>query len=196
MTPEPDTLQTLWQSQKQEIDAMTLNDIKAKAARFEHLVRHRARWQYGSAALSILLFCTYVWFMPGWMLKAGGALEMLAVLYTLTQIPRRAPPKATVADGRPVEVVDAYRGALIHQRDEMTAVWRWYLLPYVPGIVLMAAGSGVAIHGGGDIGTAYAILALALTIAALCLVVVWLASLLGAARLQRRIDDLNHLLAE
>ncbi|MBB6255121.1 hypothetical protein [Nitrospirillum iridis] len=194
MTAPPDDLQTLWQTQEPEIPPMTLDDIRKKAAALERLVRRRNLVEHLAAAITIPLFGAYVWFLPGWMLKAGSALVILGIAYMQWQMRRRATAGRAVTEGAAGIVLDSYRHALTRQRDALTSVWRWYILPYVPGLALMLLGSWSEVQGDGLL-LARIIIGLAVAVIALILAVIWLANLLAAARLQQRIDELDRLTA-
>ena len=83
-----------------------------------------------------------------------------------------------------------WRAELARQRDLLLTVWRWYLLPFAPGLVLMFAAMWIgapAEHQGRIAGVLIMVI---LLFAAVAIGIVLL-NLLAAARLQRMIEDLD-----
>jgi amino acid transporter len=87
------------------------------------------------------------------------------------------------------------RSQFVRQRNALTSLFWWYVLPFLPGIVLFFAGNGLdpAIEAAGPpIWVRWSVLA---GIAALIAFIVWL-NRLGARRLQKRIDEIDALTGE
>ncbi|MBU6298922.1 MAG: hypothetical protein KGJ79_07465 [Alphaproteobacteria bacterium] len=194
MAERPD-IKTLWRNQKTE-DTVTLENIHEKAGKFQRRIHNRNRREYIGVVIVVLVFGWYVWALPGWMTKAGSALAIVAALFVAWQLHRRAPARK-VPDGSGMGLVDFHRRELVRQRDALRSIWLWYILPFMPGIMLMMLGRWFQFHAAGrPLDLDHLIIVLCTVIVALVFGIVWLLNVLGAARLQRKIDDLDKLKSE
>ncbi|EGY00073.1 RNA polymerase, sigma-24 subunit [Nitrospirillum viridazoti Y2] len=92
-------------------------------------------------------------------------------------------------------VVDAYRDALVRQYRGAAAFWRRDLPLFLPGLILIYAGRYRQDHvGGRPLDLDHTFIILGGVIGLLMLAIVVLVSLLGAARLQNQINDLDRML--
>jgi hypothetical protein len=191
MQGEPSDLdpQKLWQSQAAENDPMTLAAIHEKARTFQAKVRRRNTIEYIASAVVILGFLPAVLQRGSWMMQAGGASIMAAMVFIVWQLHRRASARTVPQTGQPL--ADFHRAELIRQRDAIRSVGGWYLAPVVPGMTLLLLGRWFQSHAPGrSVGVDHLIILLVAVIAALVFVVIWLFNQRGAERLQRRIDEL------
>jgi hypothetical protein len=192
--PAPDDIKQIWQNQEREFPAMTLDDIRAKASAFDRRIRNRNLREYLGAAVVLPIFGWYIWILQGWITQLGCALIIVAIFYVMWRLRRRAALKASSADTTGAAVIDAYRSALVRQRDLQASVWRWYLLPMAPGLLLMTLGRYLQDHvPGRDPAVDHMIILLGTIVVTLIWVIVWLLNLFGVARLQKRIDELDRL---
>ncbi|MGA0604151.1 hypothetical protein ACO2Q3_25835 [Caulobacter sp. KR2-114] len=185
--------QHLWQSQPTEYDPMTLAQIHHEAERLQTRVRRRNLREYLAGAIGILFFAPVVIFSHSWMMQAGAAWVIAAVLYILWRLSRVGPSRGAIpaAETQGAALVDFQRAELTRQRDALRSVGTWYLAPVLPGFALILLGRWFgppAAHR--TAATDHLIIVLAAMIAALMLLVVWLLNQRGADRLQRRIDEL------
>ncbi|HEY1560072.1 MAG TPA: hypothetical protein VGF71_04195 [Caulobacteraceae bacterium] len=191
MPADPSKLdpQKLWQSQPKEFDPMTLAAIHEKARTFQTKVRRRNAIEYVAGAVGMLAFVPAVLQRDSWLMQAGGALIILAMVFILWQLHRRASAR-TVPEASQ-SLADFHRGELIRQRDAIRSVGAWYIAPVVPGMALLLIGRWFQSHAPGrSIGIDHLIILLGALIAVLVLLVIWLVNQRGAERLQRRIDAL------
>lgn len=185
-------IKTLWTSQKME-ETVTMENIHATAARFQRRVYRANAVEYIASAAVVLIFGFYAWALPGWMAKTGCALIVVATFYVVWQLARRGSPH-TVPAASSVGLVDFHRRELERRRDLARSAWRWYILPFMPGIVLMLLGRWYQIHvPGRSVNLDHLIIILGAIIAALIIGVVRLLQLLGTVKLQRQIDELDKL---
>ena len=188
-------LKQIWRNQKTE-DTVTLENLHEKATKFQRCVRNRNLREYIGVVIVVLVFGWYVWVLPGWMMKAGSALDVIAALFVAWQLHRRAPAHK-MPDGSGMGLVDFHRRALVRQREALQSIWLWYILPFLPGVLLMMLGRWFQFHvAGRPLELDHLIIALCMAIVVLVFGVVWLLNLLGAARLQRRIEELDRLKGE
>lgn len=114
---------------------MTLEQIHARAFQFQ--VRRRNRIEYLASAFVILAFSAYVVFLPDPVLKIASALVVLGTLYVAFQLHRRGSAQPTPAAE---DALAFHRAELLRQRDALRSAWRWYLLPFAPGLGLFMVG--------------------------------------------------------
>jgi len=191
---EPD-LKQLWRSQETQ-DTVTLDNIRVKAGAFQKRVRRRNLIEYLAAAIVVPVFGFYVYALPGWMIKTGSALTVLAVLYIVWRL-HRSGSAERVPDAGAVSLLDFHRRALVRQRDMIRSAWRWYILPTVPGMALMMLGRWYQFHAAGrSIVWDHQIIVLAAIVAVLVFAIIALVQVIGAQRLQRRIDALDRMSAD
>lgn len=187
---KPDDLQTLWKAQPTEHAPMSLADIHQAALTFERKVRRRNLIEYVATALVVLAFMSVLFKSASWMMQAGAALVIVAALWVARHMHKtasaRAAPEADAA------IFDFHRQELIRQRDALRSVGRWYLGPFVPGMVLMMAGRWFQAHAPGrSVEVDHLFILAGSAIVVLIFTGVWALNQWGARRLQQRIDDLD-----
>ncbi|MFN7056846.1 hypothetical protein [Hyphomonas sp.] len=145
---ERDPLQELWQefrtNKEEETFKMTTADIRLKAGAFQSKIRTRNRVEYAASALVIGMFAWMAWLVPPVLAKAGAVLVVLGAVYVAWQLHRRAGAAAKAGIDRAASLTAFHRAELVRQREALSTVWRWYLLPFVPGIALFLAGVSFA----------------------------------------------------
>jgi hypothetical protein len=193
--PPADPIKTLWQTQSPEIEAMQLEQIVMKARAFQAKVRRRRLLEYAAGAFTIAVFAVYVYVFPGWMIKTGSALCILAILNVFWQRHYRAAahrmPEAPAA-----ALVDFHRSELVRHRDAVGGSWLWEIAPALPGLALILLGVGgwSQIRAPGvPLALVNVITGLGAIIVALILVIVALVRRIRVYRLQKQIDELDRL---
>ena len=83
-----------------------------------------------------------------------------------------------------------YRSELERQCEALLSVWRWYLLPFVPGIVVFILGVAFAPSAGMPMLESISLSVTGLGFAAIVMGFVWLLNLLAARTLQTEIRAL------
>jgi hypothetical protein len=181
--------QALWQSQTQEHEPMSLAEIHQKARKLERGVRWRNIREYVASVVVIAGFSPVLFHKDSWMMQAGAALIIAATIFVAWRIHRQASASAVPEIGEALR--DFHREALIRQRDALRSVGRWYLAPFLPGMVLVMMGRWFQSHVGGR-SLAMDHLGILITSAVCALVFggVWWLNQLGARRLQKEIDKL------
>ncbi len=195
MAPDrpPDDAVSLWRKQQSEEAAVTLDNIHDRAQKFQFQVRRRNLREYVGALLVVLVFGFYLWILPGWMMKTGSALSIIAALFVVWQLHKRGGAQALPANSA-MPLVDFHRAELIRQRDALKSVGVWYLAPFIPGLLLMALGRYFQVHAPGrTLAWDHVVIILANVIVVLIFGAVWLLNAWGAERLQRKIDQLDNL---
>ena len=183
-------IKTLWKNQTPE-ETVTLANIHAKAAQFQTRIHRRNMIEYVASAFVVVVFGWYIWIFPGWMMKTGSALVILAVLHIVWRLHRSGAAR-TVPDA--LDLVAFHRQELVRQQKLVRTAWSWYILPTVPGMLLMLLGRWYQVHvPWRTLRSDHEVIVLGAIIAALIVAIVWLVQVIGAARLQRKIDELDRL---
>jgi hypothetical protein len=132
--------QDLWQAQNKELDPVTLAQIHVKAAAFEKSIHRRNAREYLSLAFAVV-FVGVAALVPHMhpLGRLGAVCLALGAIFAGWQLYKRGTPQATPLVGE--SLLDTYRRQLIQQRDiGRTGFW-WYILPMIPGPVLIMLGA-------------------------------------------------------
>jgi len=140
---DQDPFQSLWAGQAQEPFEMSLSEIHARAGRFRSRIRVRNLTEYAAAVLVIGIFGWMAWMIPPPVVKAGAGLIVLGTLYVVWMLHRKGGAGAALPDGA-LPLADYHRGELVKQRDALATIWRWYLAPFVPGMLVFVGGVSFA----------------------------------------------------
>jgi hypothetical protein len=182
-------IRNLWREQKTE-ESVTLDDIRRRATKFQKRIRDRNLVEYIAAAFVVVLFGLYVWLLAGMLVKIGSALCIVGSLFVVWQLHRRASAEP-VPDAA---LLDFHRRALVRQRDALRSVWLWYLAPFVPGVALMILGRWFQSHASWrTLARDHEVILMAAAVVFLIFLAVWLLNVAAAAKLDRRIDDLDRM---
>ena len=134
-------IQRMWNEQPREEPAMTLNDVRDRAQRFEQRTR---RWNVLTALLIVIIVAVEVRQIsiePELLERVGDSLTIAAFVY-LAYWYRRHAFGHTAPAGPATQCVDFYRQQLARQRELSDNPWG-YLLPFVPGVGLSLFGSAL-----------------------------------------------------
>jgi len=177
--PNLNDIGNLWQGQETEKMTITLDEIRFKATRFERRIHWRNMREYMAAAVVVAIFAANAWRQHGWD-RLPPLLLIAGTLYSMFELSRRG-ANAMPAEAGMTACLDFYRRELERQRDALRSVWRWYLLPLVPGLAAtLIVSRGIAV-------------AKLIAIAALFALVlggVWGVNQWAAKKLERKIRDL------
>ena len=133
----PDDLKNVWQNQTVEANQMSLDEIRRKAGKFQKRIRNRNLREYAASVLVIAAFGYYVWRFPE--VRLGSGLIIAATLYMVYQLHTRGAAKTIPAALGLGTCLDFHRRELELQRDLLRDIWKWYLLPFVPGLLAFVA---------------------------------------------------------
>ena len=190
------TVKTLWRSQESNMSVMTLASVHARAEQFQKKTRRAFVIECITTAFVVVVFGIYSWIFPGWMMKTGSLLCLLAILFALWQVRRRITARQVqAAPAR--ELIAFHRSELVRRRDALKSAWLWYLAPILPGTVLMLMGRWFQFHvPGRSLAQDHAMILSGGAIAALIFAAIWLRQFIRARQLQREIDALDALSGE
>jgi hypothetical protein len=134
--PERDPLQFLWTRQQQEPFTMTTAELRQHATRFQSKIRTRNRIEYAAAALVIGVFAWMVVIIQEPMVRAGAALIILGTLYVCWKLHTLARASGKADLDHAASLADFHRTELLRQRTALASIWKWYLAPFVPGMLV------------------------------------------------------------
>lgn len=131
-------LRALWQDGGAALAPLPLDEIKRRAAGFGYGIRRRNRREYGAAAVVVAIFALYAIFLSEPLLKLGSLLVIAGALVVVWQLSRRT--SRTDPDAEAQDVRGYYRARLVREEHMLARIGRWYLAPFVPGLVVFLAG--------------------------------------------------------
>ena len=137
-------IKTLWTKQRTE-ETVTLENIHDRAARYQRRIRLANTIEYVASIFVAIIFSWYIWIFPGWMAKTGSALVILGAAYAMWQMRKRGGARK-VPDDSALGLVEFHRQALERRRDLQRSAWSWYILPVLPGVVLLLLSRWYQVH--------------------------------------------------
>jgi hypothetical protein len=180
----PDDLQNLWQSQQPDGFRMPLEVIRAKAMKFQRRVRFRNAREYAASLFAAAFFTWQAIVLADPIRRAGSVLVIAGMLYVVWHLSRWGSSREVTGN-----TLEFHRRELERQRDLLKSIWRWYLGPMIPGLLVIGAAGlrdkGSAGHTRFVIGYLVAL--------PLFFYGVGLLNKRGARCLQRQIDELDKL---
>jgi len=140
-----DTLRRAWQGQPGPAAPPSLDDVRRRAGQFSRRMLWRNAIEYAAGAFVIPLVAVDI-VRGGFngLVDVGNVLLILGCSYVLFHMYRSAAARALPGEIGMVDALSFHRAEIARQRDLLTSVWRWYLLPFMPGIVVVLIGRGVA----------------------------------------------------
>ena len=180
----PENLKSLWQSQSVEPIQMSLEEIRKKAERFQKRIRNRNLREYAASVVVFAAFSYYMWRWPDLRLACG--LILAGTAYVVYQLHTKGAAKNVPASLALDPWLQFHRRELERQRDLLGDVWKWYLLPFVPGLLVFIATLLLRLPADKWIRM--------LPFIVFCAAVfygIWRLNQRGANKLQRQIDELN-----
>ena len=135
-------LRALWQDGGVALAPLPLEEIKRRAKGFGDAIRRRNRREYGAAAIVVAIFALYALVLPELLLKLGSLLVIAGAFIVVWQLSRRT--SRTDPDAEAQDVRGYYRARLVREEHMLARIGRWYLAPFVPGLLVFLAGLGKA----------------------------------------------------
>lgn len=185
----------VWMSQPVVGVEIPLEELGRRARRLEGRISWRNAREYVSAALVVGVFGYGVVSFPPPLIRLGCVLMIAGTVYSMVALHRQGSARRVPAGLAGGSCLDFHRDELRRQRDLLLGVWRWYLLPLVPGLLVFLTGGlvqalqlpgvsarrGVVLAGFGAV-----TLAIALLLLGVAKLNHW-----AARRLQRELDALD-----
>lgn len=123
---------------------MSLAEIRTHAQRFQTRIRWRNSAEYIAAALVVAAFGWMAFAVPVPTVQAGAILIVAGALYVCWKLNELGRAATKAEADRASSLADFHRAELVRQRSALNTVWRWYLGPFVPGLLVFLAGVAFA----------------------------------------------------
>jgi hypothetical protein len=183
----PDNLKSVWQNHSVEPVQMSLEQIRQKAGAFQKRIRRRNLREYVAGAFVFAASGYCIWRFPG--LRLASGLLLTGTIYVLYQLHTRGAAAKRVPESLALDTcLEFHRRELERQRDLARDVVKWYLLPFVPGLLAAIAVPLLRQPPEKWIRVLPVILLWAAMFYA-----IWRLNNRGADKLQRQIDELNSM---
>jgi hypothetical protein len=136
----PIELRALWQSQRPEFIPMPAEELRKVSSKLARSVYWRNLREYLGAAVVVAAFAFYSYKFHTVLLRLGSGLTIAGALFMVLQLHRKGSAANMTTEMEAVNCLEYYRTALVRQRDLLSTVWKWYLLPFAPGMCLFLIG--------------------------------------------------------
>ncbi len=136
-------MKKVWQDQESESDRISLDRICERASRFQKSIWWRNFREYVGAGVGVSVFALYLWHFDTPLIRIGSTLTIVGCLYVVIQLHRRGSARNSPQDLGATRCLQFHRRELERQRDSLEQIWGWYLLPFVPGLVVFSIGRGM-----------------------------------------------------
>ena len=163
---------------------MSVDAVRLKAATLTTRARARNLVEYAASAIVVAMSVRIALATVSPLIQIGQVLIALAAVWVVVYMHRRGWLERMADDATPAASAIFYRQQLVRQRDLLREVWRWYLLPFAPGMAFVLVGR---VRSGGRLSFA---IATAVGAVALALFIAWL-NARAARRVQQTIDQLD-----
>lgn len=185
-----DEIKNLWQNQEVEELRMSIDELRSMAAKFHRRIRRRNLIEQAAALYVVIVFGVGFVKTPQLVPRIAAALAIAGALYVALHLQRWGASKPLPADMGRASGLEFYRQELERQRDLLRGIWKWYLGPLAPGLVLFTIYRiATAQPIGGLPPVVYAVTGLAIFCAA-----GWV-NQRAARRLEKRISELDRELS-
>lgn len=177
-------LHTLWKNQPtEEIDMNAANAsvMAERSDKFQNQLANLRAREHVAGIVVLVVFTAYFFMATNSIMRAGCVLNILAVLYSMRHLERRLRRTRGAGQSLGESCLTFHRQSLINHHDTLRSVWRWSILPLLPGMVVFRW--GVAVEAGRIDWWTNAFMALAV-------IVIYAMNVYAARRLQQEIDAL------
>lgn len=173
-----------------------IDELRRGADHFYRKIRRRNALEYGAGILVLLVFSAYALFLHSPAARLGSVMILIGNFFVAWQLHRRASallPPDSQAGAQPILVHQ--RAQLARQRDALASVFTWYLLPFLPGLIVMIfapvfdRGPAALADTGWGVATAMAVVSAMFG-------GIWWLNRTVARQLARKIDAIDSLLNE
>ena len=180
------SMKELWQHQPVEGIPMSLEKIRKRAGKFEKKIRWRNFSEYACGAIAAVLLASSFVKSHDVLFRIAFAVLIAGLVYMAYQLRRRASARSMPTDLGAVNSLQFHRAELERQREFISHIWKWYLGPIVPGLLIFTLASALAEPSPHSLGK----LALVDAVMASAMILVWRLNVRAARCLQRSIDEL------
>ncbi|KCZ55972.1 hypothetical protein HY29_10220 [Hyphomonas beringensis] len=142
--PDRDSLQKLWAAQPVEPFSLSPDELRNRARKFQSSLRMRNMTEYLAALVVIGIFGWMAILIPVPVVKLGAVLTIIGALYVSWKLHTYSGSGLGQGGDAADSLIRYHRRELVRQRAALANVWRWYLLPFLPGALLFVAGVSFA----------------------------------------------------
>jgi hypothetical protein len=140
----PGRLQSLWQDQPLESRAISLDELRHRSQRLTRIVSRRNLREYVAGALAVVVCGYLAWKVPLPLMRVGFVMSVPAVIFIVYHLHRFGSAQAMPSEMGLTSCLQFHRGELQRQRDLLRGVWKWYLLPLMPSLILVCLAPALA----------------------------------------------------
>lgn len=130
-------VRNVWQKQKTEGVHMSVEEIRLRAGKYNHKISWRNAREYAAALVVTLFFAFSFARTADPLMRAGFAIEIAGISYVCWHLYTRGSWRRLPEDLGAASSLQFHRCELERQRDLLRGVWRWYLGPMIPGLVVL-----------------------------------------------------------
>ncbi len=134
--PGPD-VRAVWQRTTDPRFDVSLDDVRKRAQRFRARIKRRNLREYVACVFVIAVFGFYAVHFPPLLMKIGAVCTCLAAVFVAMTLSRKGRAGTSDLSG---DCRSFHAEELRRQYDLLRTIWLWYLLPFVPGLVLFQIG--------------------------------------------------------
>lgn len=136
MTPE-EFARDSWKGEGPDKPLPSIDELRGRADAFRRRIQRRNWIEYAAGALVILVFGAVMLFGPLFWLRVGAAIVIGGTGVVLWQLHQRGSPLTPAEHAGQLSLLEYQRRELIRQRDALDSIFSWYLLPLIPGMLVV-----------------------------------------------------------
>jgi hypothetical protein len=133
-------LLNLWKSQEPQSISLSAKELRDASSKLERQIFWRNSREYLGAAIVVVAFGFYMYEFQTVLLRLGSGLTIAGALFVAFHLFQKGSASAMATDLESKSCVEFHRMELARQRDLLLTVWKWYLMPFVPGLGLFLLG--------------------------------------------------------
>ncbi|MFK7853913.1 MAG: hypothetical protein AB8B79_07370 [Granulosicoccus sp.] len=138
---DKDPMQALWKSQHHQPVLPELTDIRQRAEGFQSVIRKRNLIEYAAAFLVIVLFSRTALISDSLIEQLGAVMIILAAVFVSYKLHRIAKARTIAEVDLALSLIEFHRLELQRQHRALVSVWKWYLAPFLPGLLVFTLSS-------------------------------------------------------
>jgi hypothetical protein len=131
-----DEFRNIWQSQEVDEVKMSIDELRARAGKFQRRIRRRNLIEQLAALYVVIVFGRGFMTATELVPRIAAALAIGGTIYVAWHLQKWGTPKSLPGEMGRTVCVGFYRGELERQRDLLRGVWKWYLGPLFPGLAV------------------------------------------------------------
>lgn len=134
-------IKSLWQSQTAEKQPLSLGDVRHKAKKFQRKIWWRNGREYIVGLILLPILVRGIVTTESLFLRIGNSLLVAASLFVIYYLWTKGSSRSLPQDRVSENCLAFHRRELVRHRDLLRTVWKWYLGPFIPGILVIFAGA-------------------------------------------------------